>query len=93
MIDIQWHKGTNRLSNNNSIYDFVTPVEFRDRLSITGNHANGEFHLAIATVKKTDEGEYYCIKAGQFEQDKVQLSVIGIFDKRCVFHCSLFYLS
>lgn len=76
---ILWMIGTSGLSEGTIIYPHVQPDEFRERLSITGNHDVGEYHLTIRNLSKTDAGTYSCLPSGTASQpSNVQLSIIGI---------------
>ncbi|CAC5411897.1 unnamed protein product [Mytilus coruscus] len=37
------------------------PPELIQRLSVTGNHAIGEYHLKISNIQESDQGIYQCI--------------------------------
>ncbi|CAG2242113.1 unnamed protein product [Mytilus edulis] len=48
------------LAENDFINTKTLSPEVYNRLSVSGNHAAGEYHLNIADVRKSDEGKYEC---------------------------------
>lgn len=77
------------LSENNSINKLTLSPEVYKRLSVSGNHSTGEYHLNIADVRKSDEGKYECYVSKHFES--MQLTVIGKYSV-LLKHLSLNYI-
>ncbi|XP_052063061.1 kin of IRRE-like protein 3 [Mytilus californianus] len=49
------------LTENGYINNDTLSPELYRRLSVSGNHSIGEYHLNIADIRKSDEGKYECI--------------------------------
>ncbi|CAC5394843.1 GPA33 [Mytilus coruscus] len=62
------------LSENDFINTITLSPDIYNRLSVSGNHSAGEYHLTIADIRKSDEGKYECSVSMNFES--MQLTVI-----------------
>lgn len=66
---------TARFTENSLINNItLSPTVYR-RLSVSGNHGNGEYHLKIANIRKSDEGIYECSVSMNIL--RITLTVIG----------------
>ncbi|VDI65477.1 Hypothetical predicted protein [Mytilus galloprovincialis] len=52
------------------------PSDLKSRLTVTGDHAAGEYHLSISDVRESDAGTYTCILYGTVGVTTLQLNVI-----------------
>ncbi|CAG2197106.1 unnamed protein product [Mytilus edulis] len=69
---LQWLKGSLILTENTLIGN----SEMKDRLTITGDHSIGEYHLNISNIKESDMGVYKCFNTNKYEVETHQLIVI-----------------
>lgn len=53
------------------------PSDLQQRLNITGNQTDGEYHLSISDITESDEGSYRCSISGTSKIYTEQLTVIG----------------
>lgn len=53
------------------------PSDLQQRLNITGNQTDGEYHLSISDIRESDEGSYECSVSGTSKIYTEQLTVIG----------------
>lgn len=62
---VRWYKlvGETPLLYTENLYinKDTLSSELYNRLSVSGNHDAGEYHLNIANIRKSDEGRYECI--------------------------------
>lgn len=66
---------TASFAENNFINNItLSPTVYR-RLSVSGNHSIGEYHLNIANIRKSDEGIYEC--SVSINIHSIRLTVIG----------------
>lgn len=75
---LDWSYENGSVSVKYSIGTDINPnflPELYKRLSITGNHTNGKYHLNISDVKESDEGTYVCSVFPNY--NKQNLTVIG----------------
>lgn len=72
-----YFKGTTPvlIADNNYINKITLPPEIYNRLSVSGNHTNGEYHLHIADIRKSDDGSYECSVSTNVK--RITLTVIG----------------
>lgn len=64
------------LTENDNINKVTIPPETYTRLSVSGNHAAGEYNLNIADIRKSDQGSYECV-VSMSKPDKIMLTVVG----------------
>lgn len=53
------------------------PSDLQQRLNITGNQTDGEYHLSISDIRESDQGSYKCSVSGTSKIYTEQLTVIG----------------
>ncbi|CAC5404052.1 unnamed protein product [Mytilus coruscus] len=51
------------------------PDELKQRLTVTGNHIIGEYHLNISNIRESDQGTYECLTGGKIDQQALNVIV------------------
>ena len=64
------------LYSSNDIIFLDDYPDIKRRISITGDHKIGEYHLSISDVRKSDAGNYECLVGSNIDNN--QLTVIGM---------------
>lgn len=77
--NVRWYKlvGDSPLLYTENLYinKETLSSEIYNRLSVSGNHDAGEYHLNIANLRKSDEGRYECLVSPNIK--RLTLTVIG----------------
>ncbi|CAG2186009.1 unnamed protein product [Mytilus edulis] len=66
-----WKKGNTLLSENT----IMGNTDVKERLSITGKHSLGEYHLSISDIRESDQATYSCSITRTTKVDSQQLIV------------------
>ncbi|CAG2184919.1 TTN [Mytilus edulis] len=82
---IDWNKQRNGRTTRYTIGTVINPnlpLELKSRLTVTGDHTAGDYHLSISDVRKSDEGNYECALFGtsSVSSYRLQLTVINIYN-------------
>lgn len=62
---------------SNAFISPIIPTEQRVRLTVTGNHAIGQYHLSISDIRESDQGTYNCFVGATGNQQEQTLVIIG----------------
>ena len=87
--DITYYSLNDKIQN-------TAPAEIRDRLTVSGNHADGEYHLVISSTTIRDGGMYECLNYQTANNFRQTLHIIGKYDMYCpnylivLFYCRRF---
>ncbi|XP_076109530.1 titin-like [Mytilus galloprovincialis] len=80
---IDWNKQINGKTTGYTIGTVINlnlPLDLKSRLTVTGDHTAGDYHLSISDVRKSDEGNYECALSGTSSVSRLQLTVISVPD-------------
>lgn len=79
MESLSWRRVDfiSRTYSINSRINPTFPSDLQQRLNITGNQTDGEYHLSISDIRESDEGSYECSVSGTSKIYREQLTVIG----------------